>query len=450
MTAVGDMTYASHPTDSPRPLGPVLAQPEPGLTAEDFVRRARAMRDHLRSEQEATENRTYYSQETHEAFQQAGFYRMLQPKAFGGYELRMSEYFRVITEVARGCPSTGWCLCLGSAHVLNLASLFDPDVQIEAMGEDGHFIAPFQLMPSVRAIPHEDGWELNGTWGYCSGAPYSTHAEGAVLLPPGEDGAPRLGRALVPRSGYTVLDDWGNTLGLRGSGSHSIRLENTVVPHHYVLQHDPNDVPLDRTVGMAVHGNPMYTGRTRGLFFAEILAIAIGTARAMLDEYQLALLEKKPLWNPRALRAEDAHYQRWYGETNSLLDAADAVLHGLAERYHSLCEHAVRGEGEFSANDDGRLANLSQEGLRYATEAMDLMLRTGGSSALRRGSRTERYWRDFSTLRSHAVPLIRDYGAQLFGAAELEAAQRARNLAGSETTAKNDDTTDDTTNAGAR
>ena len=33
-----------------------------------------------------------------------------------------------------------------------------------------------------------------------------------------------------------MLDDWGDTLGLRGSGSHSIRIERARVPAHLVLE----------------------------------------------------------------------------------------------------------------------------------------------------------------------------------------------------------------------
>ncbi|MEV7976719.1 acyl-CoA dehydrogenase family protein [Streptomyces sp. NPDC086519] len=435
-----DPQAQAHPTAALRPMGRVLAQPEPGLTVDDLVRRARDMRDHLRSEQEATEKRTYYSQETHEAFQRAGFYRMLQPKTFGGYELRVPEFYRVILEVAQGCPSTGWCLALGSENVLVFSSQFGPEVQAEAMGEDGHFIAPHRVVPSVRAVPHADGWELTGTWSYNSGAPYSTHALGAVSLPPGEDGAPRFGIAVVPRSCYTVLDDWGDNIGLRGSGSPSIRVENAVVPRGNVREVEGQEHMWAESVGMALHGNPMYAGRFSGFFYGESLAVATGIGRAMLDEYRSALLEKKPMWDPQGLRADDAHYQRWYGEACSLLDAAEAVTQQVGELYHQFSEREVRGEGEFGPADDLRLVNLSGQGGRFVTEAMDLLVRTGGSSALRQGTRTERYWRDFSAYRSHSVPMTRDLMNLRFGAADLEA-RRARTGTDAETTVVNGGTT---------
>ncbi|MEV7086801.1 acyl-CoA dehydrogenase family protein [Streptomyces sp. NPDC093085] len=402
-----------------RPLGTVLAQPEPGLTADDFLLRARALRDHLRAEQEATERRTFYSQETHDLLRRNGFYRMLQPRTFGGYELRVSEFYQVVVEIARGCPSTGWCLALGSGHVLPFASLFGPDVQTGAMGADGHFIAPHRMVPSVRAVPHADGWELTGTWSYNSGAPYSTHALGTVALPPGEEGAPRFGIAVVPRSGYAVLDDWGDILGLRGTGSPSLRMENAVVPYGNVREVDGQDPLWAEPVGAALHGNPMYGGRFGGFFFGETLAVAAGIGHAMLDEYRSALLEKAPMWNPHGVRADDAQYQEWYGEACSLLDAAEAVLWRMGELYHAFCEREARGEGRFGPVDDLRLTSLGAQGDRYVTEAMDLLVRTGGSSALRQGARTERYWRDFSAYRTHPATMARPLTARRFAAADL-------------------------------
>ncbi|MFC3999292.1 acyl-CoA dehydrogenase family protein [Nocardiopsis sediminis] len=407
-------------------VGSPIPQPEPGLTAEMVIQRARDMRDHLRSEQEATEKRTYYSQETHEKFERAGFYRMLMPKAFGGYEMRITDFMRVVVEVSRGCPSTGWCLSLGSSHVLIMAGLFAPEVQAEAVGSAGHFVAPSRMVPSVRAVPHEDGWELNGTWDYSSGAPYSTHAMSSVMLPAGDNDAPRIGMALVPRAQCTVLDDWGNTLGMRGSGSHSIRVENAVVPAEHIVEMGPSSIKLDPNIGMAAHGNPMYTGRIFGVLMAEQLAIEIGLVRAALDEYTAMMHGKKATWNPRVTRAEDPQYQEWYGRMSTLVDVAEAALDRIGDSYHTLCERDAAGEGEFSHADDLRLASMAQQGCRLVTEAMDLLARTSGTSVMRSGSRLERYWRDFSTCRTHPAELMRELNATQLGSELLTAEDAAK------------------------
>ena len=87
--------------------------------------------------------------------------------------------------------------------------------------------------------------------------------------PPAEPGAPP-GMLLfvAPRDAWTMLDDWGDTLGLKGSGSHSVRFEHARIPAHFALENTwmvDTDVSHG-TPGYRLHGNPMYAGRTLSFF----------------------------------------------------------------------------------------------------------------------------------------------------------------------------------------
>jgi 3-hydroxy-9,10-secoandrosta-1,3,5(10)-triene-9,17-dione monooxygenase len=81
--------------------------PDPDLTPREIVARAAAMRPELLERQQETEERTFYAQDTHEAFAEAGFYRILQPRRFGGYEFDLPTFTRVAIALARGCPASG-------------------------------------------------------------------------------------------------------------------------------------------------------------------------------------------------------------------------------------------------------------------------------------------------------------------------------------------------------
>ena len=59
--------------------------PEPSLTAEEMVQRARDMVPVLRERQEHCEEIGRLPDETSRDFVEAGFYRILQPRRFGGY-----------------------------------------------------------------------------------------------------------------------------------------------------------------------------------------------------------------------------------------------------------------------------------------------------------------------------------------------------------------------------
>ena len=96
---------------------------------------------------------------------------------------------RVIIEIAAGCPSTAWCLCLAAAHALQVGALFEEKAQAAIFGE-GDFRCAAVAAPAGTATRLADGWELNSTHPYSSGAPYSTHYMGQTFLPPAEPGTP--------------------------------------------------------------------------------------------------------------------------------------------------------------------------------------------------------------------------------------------------------------------
>jgi len=96
--------------------------PEPDLTPALLWQRAIALRPMLRDQQDEADERGAYSPEMHDAFLHAGFYRVTQPRLFGGYEFDLGTNYRLIVEISRGHPAAGWCLSLGASHAYVIAS----------------------------------------------------------------------------------------------------------------------------------------------------------------------------------------------------------------------------------------------------------------------------------------------------------------------------------------
>jgi len=118
-----------------------------------MIARAVGMRDMLRDDQEAAERRGYYSEEIHEAFKAAGFYRMLQPRMFGGYEFDLVTYYRISTEIARGgSAGMAWCLGLASHHAFIIGSFFPEQAQraIHVNGRESERIRDITLPDRQR------------------------------------------------------------------------------------------------------------------------------------------------------------------------------------------------------------------------------------------------------------------------------------------------------------
>ena len=141
------------------------------ITPEELIARAAAIAPTLVARQAETEERTCYAPDTHEQFREAGFYRMLVPRRYGGLELDVPTFVRVIAHLARGCPSTAWQVCLPTAHALLVAAWFEERAQDELFA-DPDFLCPSVAAPVGTARPTGDGFlELTGTHRYCSGAP---------------------------------------------------------------------------------------------------------------------------------------------------------------------------------------------------------------------------------------------------------------------------------------
>src|SRR3954463_10252944 len=88
--------------------GTLYPVPEPDLTPQELIGRARAMRERLIEEAPLGEARGGYSEELHEEFTRAGFYRALQPRRYGGYEFGLDTFIKLITEISHGDAATGW------------------------------------------------------------------------------------------------------------------------------------------------------------------------------------------------------------------------------------------------------------------------------------------------------------------------------------------------------
>lgn len=394
----------------PRPI----PAPEPDMTPQRLFDRAIGLRGLLREQQDEADERGTYSPEVHDAFLAAGFYRVTQPRLFGGYEFDLGTNYRLIVEVSRGHPAAGWCLSLGGSHAYVVGSHWPEQAQRELFGPDGHFIAPHRPAPMGTLRPADGGYILNGQWNYCSGIPYATHLLcGAILDDATPEGSPR--QVVVPRAAFEVLDDWGGdrTLGMRASGSHSARVRDAFVPQHMVVQLDwlgaKPDGMENGTPGTRLHGNPMYLGRMMGPYHCSLVSVVVGTAWAALDEFEILMLRNRSLADPTLLWADHPDYLRPFGLALAMTEAAETILHGVADRYMEYCQRWQRERAAITVEDNLRLWALAQQAGGLARQAVELLFQNSLSAPTKKGSRLERYFRDVAMYNSHVSALQQNH-----------------------------------------
>lgn len=381
------------------------AQRESGVTAEELVARAAAMVPALRERQEECEQLGRMPDSTSAELIDAGFYRILQPRRFGGYELDVETFSRVTIELARGCPSTGWAYAFTAGHAHLLSALFSEECQADVYGQDGDVRMPGNIRPQP-AEPVPGGFRVTGAWDYVSGCDSATHFLLGAATAAGADHEATEMTCIVDADACSIIDNW-DMHGLRGTGSKRVVADGVFVPDHRTVRSlnriDARLYAATRDMpGRSVHANPMYAaGGLFSLLAGEGVAVAVGIARGTLDLYEQTLATRTTMTAPIGPMSQSPQYRRSYSESVALVDVAELALLGSDRDYMAWCAQDVAELAPFSAEREQRLIIRKFLSAKLCADAVDLMVRTAGSSSMKRGSLLERYRRDMTTLMTH-------------------------------------------------
>ena len=385
----------------PADTHPAIEPPEPDLTPSDMIARAAAMRAMLRGAQADCEAQGRVSDAVNDELIHAGFYRVVQPRCFGGYEFDVPTFYRVMMEVARGCPETGWVLALTAGHPLIIAN-FPPEGQRDVYGTDGEFRCPAAFNPHGTAAPVQGGYRLTASWPSASGCDIGTHHLGSAVIAEA-DGTPasQVIQVLLTRDQYRIVDDW-HVMGMQGTGSKRIVVEDAFVPARRTVAAvgiGRGNEPAKRT---GVHANPLYLGRTASFLIGEAASVAVGAARGALDLYEEVWRTKRAYHPPYHARFKEPEFQSHYGRALGSIATAEAALIRAGEDYMEYAREEAAGGASFDDEKDLRLLLIEQQAIRLAWDGMELIYRTVGTSdAARDGATIGRIFRNMAVINTH-------------------------------------------------
>jgi len=228
-----------------------------------------------------TERNRRVPDETIAELREAGLFKLTQPLEYGGYEQDFDLLNELIMEISAACASTGWVCGVFTCHQWMLATC-EPQAQQDIWGSDPDALLCGSYAPAATAQVVEGGYRLTGRWSFASGCDNAQWAFCAAIMPQGEGKPPRAGFLLVPKSDYRIDDDW-HVIGLAGTGSKTLVLNDVVVPAHRVLFFD--EATAGRAPGARHYGNPIYTIPMLPYVSSCIVSPAIGAAKGALDHY---------------------------------------------------------------------------------------------------------------------------------------------------------------------
>jgi len=192
----------------------------------ELVARARALVPVLAERAAQTEQDRIVPKASIDELQAAGFFCVLGPKRWGGYELGLEVANDIAMILAEGCMSTAWVYAVLAVEPF-LIALFDERVAQDVWGNDPAVLVCGTSAggPGNKAVPVEGGFRVTGRWRFASGCDHTewTFLGGCHVADPA--GTSAEWRMLLPRSDYQIVDTW-QVAGLRGTGSRDLVVED--------------------------------------------------------------------------------------------------------------------------------------------------------------------------------------------------------------------------------
>jgi alkylation response protein AidB-like acyl-CoA dehydrogenase len=351
--------------------------------------RAKTILPLLRAEAPAIETTSRITPAALDALHAQRLFRTLVPRANAGDECPPADHIRMLIQVASADASTAWCLSQAAGCAMAAAYL-PAETATHVWGSDPRAVLAWGQNQGARARIVPGGYIVTGTWSFVSGGHHATWIGGhshieepCGTLRQTADGRPVERTMLIPRAALSVADTW-DVIGLRGTGSDSFSIADHFVPDAYSLARD--------TDAERREPGPLYRFMTNHLYASGFAAVALGTARGLLDRFLDLARNKTPTLTGRALR-DSQTVQRDLAIAEARWRAARA---GLLEALDLAWTEAAAGP----LSQDRRMAIRMQStfAIHQAREVADFCWREAGATAIFPAQDFERRYRDMLSI----------------------------------------------------
>jgi len=362
---------------------------------ETLLERARALIPVLKSRSDAAVAARNLPPETIRDMQEAGFFRVLQPKRYGGYEHDPQVFFDIQMALAEGCMATAWVYGVVGVHPFQLA-LFDAKAQADVWSKDDATLVSSSYQPVGKVERVEGGYRLSGRWGFSSGCDHCQWTFLGSLIPPAEPGGPPEMRTfLLPRSDYKIVHDW-NVFGLQATGSHGIIVENAFVPEHRT--HKAIDGFLCKNPGQALNTAPLYRLPWAQVFVRAVSSAAIGALQGAHSAF-VGIAAKRVSTNTGKSTKLDPFALNAAARTQSAILEMKTVLHRSFDDMMGI----IRAGQEIPVPERIRYRYESSQVVRRCAALCDELMPLLGGRAIYMDSPVVRYWLDINAARAHVA-----------------------------------------------
>jgi alkylation response protein AidB-like acyl-CoA dehydrogenase len=318
---------------------------------------------------------------------------LFRPRSRGGLELDPVSAFRVIEELARIDSAAGWNVSLANATE-PFGAWFSDETTEEVFGSPKTVMAG-AFFPPRRAVPTEGGYRLSGRCSFNSNCHAATwvlglahvHDDGVERLD--DNGEPVTLITLFPMREAEIIDNW-DTLGMCGTGSHDVSVDELFVPAERAVLFKPLAQP-----------SPAYSGPWHRLTIWPPVACnaipALGIAQAAIDAFADLATKKTPSYTSTTLK-DRSIVQLRFAKAVAKVESARAYLH---EAFDTAWQGALDGR-TLDMADRARLQLASSHVPIAAAEGVDLIHSLVGTAGIRNDQVFQRHFRDVHVVTQHA------------------------------------------------
>jgi indole-3-acetate monooxygenase len=327
-----------------------------------------------------------------QALKDTGLFRLKLAAELGGAEADPVTEMMVIERLGYHDLTSGWCTMIGATSIASIGG-FLPQAGIDRVFVDGHIpTASFSFFPGGRAVRDGDGYRVNGRWRFNSGIPHAEWAIGGTVVESGAvGGPPEVIYTVFPKQDITLHDNWGDVVGLRGTGSCDFSVENYYLPKELTFVWNLMGSKPQRGGASYMFPPFSYVAKEHG-------PVVIGAARRALDELIKLATTTRGTFRPSRLDERQVVH-RFIGQADLKLRSVRALLH---ERYDELYADINAGK----MPDGAAVADVRATAL-YATDiAIDTVTQVyhfAGNTGLHHPHVIGRLMRDVNTAGLHQV-----------------------------------------------
>ena len=313
-----------------------------------------------------------------------GWFKILVPAVYSGREMSLPELVRLEESISWADGSVGWVvtLCCGAGW---FGGFLQPEKAKTVFSNPKVCLAGSGAATGTATIT-EDGYLINGTWKYASGAHHATHFTANCIIEKDdetvldEDGNPLILPFIFDSKDVEVFPAW-KYVGMMGTGSDAFRVTNIEVNADCCFKIDPKTAVVDGS---------LYQYPFLQLAEATLAANISGIAIHFMD--LCAEIFKEKMSQDKYSDAQKNILKETLTRLHDELEITRSEFYKAVDRSWNVDEKALEA-----------VSSTSRKLARTARECVDQLYPYCGLQAANPESEINKTWRDIHTASQHSL-----------------------------------------------